>query len=227
MTTHRAREEEAEGVERLLGQLADARFSPDADQLARGRAAVLAAHSAAGPSPTPGVWRGRLLLRGWPLAVASAVLLIASGSLVAAESGPGQPFYGLRLSIGALTEPREEPAHDRWLASRLDERLTEVRAAARDGDGHGARAAIDAYLRTLAELSLDGITDPAIVTLLERHEGTLTELLSTAPGQSTGGLRDALDAANKVSTLQPPAESAAPRPTPPAGGGASPPGSRP
>jgi hypothetical protein len=209
------------GVEILLAQYADGRLSPDADQLARGRAAILTALATAEPWPARAVARRRLL-RGWSLAAASAALVLGSGGLVAAESGPGQPFYGLRLAIGALTEPADEPAHDRWLASRLDERLTEVRAAARDGDGRGAQAAIDAYLNTLSELTDNGITDPAILALLQRHHDTLEQLLTVAPDQSADGLQQALDAADDASAGAPPVDGV-PHPTPPGGAGESPP----
>ena len=133
-----------------------------------------------------------------PLAAAFAVLLIAGGGLAAAESGPGQPFYGLRLALGWVTLPGEEPAHDRGLADRLDDRLTEARAAARSGDGRGAQAAINEYLHTLSQLTSNGITDPAILALLQHHQDTLHELLSVAPAQAADGVQEAIDAAGNA-----------------------------
>lgn len=203
----------ADELELLIDRYATTRLAPAAGRLAQGRAATLAAFATAAPAPAPG---RRLLLRGWSLAAACGVLLIAGGGLVAAESGPGQPFYGLRLALGSVTLPGEEPAHDRGLADRLDDRLTEVRAAARNGDGRGAQAAIGEYLHTLSQLTSNGITDPAIFALLQHHQDTLHELLSVAPPQAADGVQEAIDAAGN-------AGGAVSHPTPPQGAGESPP----
>jgi hypothetical protein len=211
----------ADDVELLIGRYAAVRLAPDPDQIARGRAAVLAAPVAAGAMPAPSPRRRHPFLRGWSLAAAFALLLVAVGSLVAAESGPGQPLYGLRLAIGSVTLPVGEPAHERGLAAQLDDRLTEVGAAAEIGDGRGVRAAIHEYLRTLSELTRNGVTDPAILALLQRHQDTLQQLLSVAPTQATDGVQEALDAAGNVSGVIPPTESAVAHPTPPQGAGES------
>jgi hypothetical protein len=200
-------------LELLIGRYATSRLAADPEHLARGRATVLAAFAAAALVPAP---RRRSVLHGWSLATAFGVLLIASGGLVAAESGPGQPFYGLRLALGSVTLPGEEPAHDRGLADQLDDRLTEVRAAARSGDGRGAQAAIGEYLHTLGQLTSNGITDPAILALLQHHQDTLQELLSVAPAQAADGVQDAIDAATT-------AGGTVPHPPPPQGATESPP----
>jgi len=201
----------ADEVEVLIDRYATTRLGPDPRKLAEGRAVMLAAFATAAPTPAP---RRRPVLRGWSLAAAFGVLLIAGGGLVAAESGPGQPFYGLRLALGSVTLPGEEPAHDRGLAAQLDDRLTEVGAAARSGDGRGAQAAINEYLHTLNELSRNGVTDPAILALLQRHQDMLQELLAVAPAQATDGVQEALDAAGTVG-------GAVPHPTPAQGAGES------
>jgi len=203
----------ADELELLIGRYATTRLGPDLDQLESGRAAMLVAFATAVHAPGP---RRRPLLRGWSLAAAFGVLLIAGGSLVAAESGPGQPFYGLRLALGSVMLPGEESAHDRGLADQLDDRLTEVRAAARSGDGRGAQAAINEYLHTLSQLTSNGITDPAILALLQHHQDTLHELLSVAPAQAADGVQEAIDAADN-------AGGDVTRPTPPQGAAESPP----
>jgi hypothetical protein len=208
-------------MEVLVDRYAAVRLAADPDQLARGRAAVM--RSFIQTAATPPAPRRHPLLRGWSLVAAFGMLLIAASSLVAAESGPGQPFYGLRLAIGSATLPLEEPAHERGLAGQLDDRLTEVGAAARSGDSQGAGAAISEYLRTLTELSRDGVTDPAILALIQRHRETLQQLLSVAPAQATSGVRQALDATNKVNGVDAPAGSVVPHPTPAQGAGQSPP----
>jgi hypothetical protein len=200
----------------LIDRYATARLTPAPDQLGHGRAEMLAAFAMVAHMPAP---RRRSVLRGWSLAAAFGVLLITGGGLVAAESGPGQPFYGLRLALGSVTLPGEEPAHDRGLADQLDDRLTEVRAAARNGDGRGAQAAISEYLHTLSQLTTDGITDPAILALLQHHQDTLHELLSVAPAQAADGVQDAIDAATNAGVT-------APHPTPPQGAAESPPATR-
>jgi hypothetical protein len=213
---------EADDVEVLIERYATTRLTPDPDQLATGRAAVLAVFAPSRSMPARPRQASRRFLRGWSLAAACALLLIGGGGLVAAESGPGQPFYGLRLAIGSMTLPGAEPAHERGLAAQLDDRLTEVRAAARHGDGRGAQAAINEYLHTLTELTLNGVTDPAILALLQRHQDTLQDLLSVAPAQATDGVQRALDAAGNVNGVVPPMESAVPHPTPRQGAGQSP-----
>jgi hypothetical protein len=199
-------------LELVIGRYATSRLAADPEHLASGRATVLAGFATAAHVPAP----RRSVLRGWSLATAFGVLLIAGGGLVAAESGPGQPFYGLRLALGSVTLPGEEPAHDRGLADQLDDRLTEVRAAARSGDGRGAQAAIGQYLHTLSQLTSNGITDPAILALLQHHQDTLQELLSVAPAQAADGVQDAIDAAGNAGVT-------VPHPTPPQGAAESPP----
>jgi hypothetical protein len=201
---------DADALEVLLDRYAATRMAPDPDQLARGRIRMLAAFVRVAAKPARS--RRPALLRGWSLSAAFALLLIGASGLVAAESGPGQPFYGLRLAIGSVTLPVEEPAHDRGLAAQLDDRLKEVGDAAQVGDGRGAGVAISEYLRTLSELTRNGVTDPAILALLQRHQDTLQQLLSVAPAQAADGVQKALDAASNVGV---------PHPAPPQGAGSS------
>jgi hypothetical protein len=129
--------------------------------------------------------------------------------------------YGLRLAIGSVTLPVEEPAHDRGLAAQLDDRLKEVGDAAQVGDGRSAGVAISEYLRTLSELTRNGVTDRAILALLQRHQDTLQQLLSMAPAEAADGVRKALDAASSVGV-------GAPHSTPPqAAGSSAPPAGKP
>ncbi|MGZ6299805.1 MAG: hypothetical protein ACXWMN_04850, partial [Candidatus Limnocylindria bacterium] len=196
---------------------------PNQGELASGRASFLAAVASAAPDAIPARRARRPLLRGWSLAAACALLLAAASGLVAAESGPGQPFYGLRLALGSLTVPGDEPAHERALAGQLDDRLSEVGAAARIGDGRGALAAIHEYLNTLRELTRNPVTDPEIVALIQLHENRLQQLMAVAPAQATDGVQQAIDAAGKVSGVVPPTQTAVPHATPQPGEGQSPP----
>jgi len=189
---------ETADIELLLGRYANERLEPQRGELSAARVAVLAAWAGVGSKASP---PRRSLLRGWSVAGAAAMLVIAGAGLAAAESGPGQPLYGLRLAIGNVTLPLDEPAHQRGLADQLDDRLSEVGAAARTGDLLGARAAIDEYLHTLRELSRDGVTDPAILALLQRHQDALHDLLAVTPAQAAGGVQQAIDATAKVNAV--------------------------
>jgi hypothetical protein len=212
----------ASDPELLVDRYAATRLSPSPGQLASGRASFLAA-AASARSEAIHARTPRHPLRGLSLAAAFALLLVAGSGLVVAESGPGQPFYGLRLAIGSLTLPGDEAAHERGLAGQLDDRLSEVGAAARSGDGRGALAAIREYLNTLRELTRNPVTDPAILALIQRHETKLQQLIGLAPAQATDGVQQAIDAAGKVSGVVPPTETAIPRATPQQGSGQTPP----
>lgn len=179
-----------------LERFATTGLAPRSDQLERGRAAVLHAFTQRPARRAHG-------LRAWSLAAALGLILVAAGAVVAAESGPGQPLYGLRLAIGSITLASEEPAHGRGLAHQLDDRLAEAGVAARKGDGRAADAALSEYLHTLSELTRNGISDPDILSLLQRHQDTLQELLSVAPAEATGGVQQALSAAGHASQAIP------------------------
>lgn len=189
-----------------LDRYAATGLAPRSDQLDRGRAAALHAFAERRIS------RGARALRGWSMAAALGLVLVAAGAAVAAESGPGQPFYGLRLAIGSITLAGEEPAHERGLAHQLDDRLAEAGVAARQGDGRAAQAALSEYLHTLSELSRNGISDPDILDLLQRHQDTLHELLSVAPAEATGGVQQALSAAGHAGQAIP-SDPSGPRPS--------------
>jgi hypothetical protein len=180
-----------------LERFATTGLAPRSDQLDRGRTAVLHAFTQRRPA------RHAHGLRAWSLAAGLGLMLVAAGAVVAAESGPGQPLYGLRLAIGSITLATEEPAHGRGLAHQLDDRLAEAGVAARNGDGRAADAALNEYLHTLSELTRNGISDPDILTLLQRHQDTLQQLLSVAPAEATGGVQQALSAAGHASQAIP------------------------
>ncbi len=197
----------AEGLER---QLASA-LAPDPVRLQRARAAVLASYQATFESAARRP--ARPSVRGWAMAGAFAVLLVGGAGVVAAESGPGEPFYGVRLAIGSLLLPNEAAARDRGLASELDDRLAEARLASRDGDVAALTAALQAYRRTLSELSTGGISDPSVIGALQRHQEVLQGLITNAPGNAQDGLQQALHEAQLAADTTP---KAIPSPAPPA-----------
>ena len=202
--------DEAEMAEGLERQLASA-LAPDPVRLQRARAAVLASYQT---TLEPARQRpARPLVRGWAMAAAFAAMLVGGAGLVAAESGPGQPFYGVRLAIGSLLLPSEAAARDRGLANELDDRLAEARLASRDGDAVALTAALQAYRQTLSELSNGGISDPSVIGALQRHQDVLQGLINTAPGNAQDGLQQALHQAQLAAETTP---KAIPSPAPPA-----------
>lgn len=206
----------ATDLDDALDRYATDGLAPSAVELDRGRATVL--HAFVDGRETR---RRAHRLRGWSLAAAFGLILVMAGAAVAAESGPGQPFYGLRLAIGSITLASEEPAHGRGLAHQLDDRLAEAGVAARSGDGRAAEAAISEYLRTLNELTSNGISDPDILDLLQRHQDALQQLLSVAPAEATGGVQQALSAAGHAGQGIP-SDAGAAHPTPQENEGVSP-----
>jgi hypothetical protein len=177
-------------------------LSPDKAQLSRMRDKVVLAYLGRAARTHEDVRASRSWARTWSFALALALLLLGS-VVVAAESGPGQPFYQLRLTIASFTLPSHGTARERGLAAQLDDRLSEADAAVRNGDGRAAEAALQAYLHTLAELERDGTLEPAVLADLEHHLDVLRALLNRAPAQATSGLQQAIDEANHASGATP------------------------
>jgi len=195
-----------------LARQLESALEPDPARLRRARGAVVAAYDA---GYRPAMRHAAPPARRWAVALAFATLLVASAGFVAAESGPGQPFYEARLAFGSLLLPGEGAARDRGLASELDDRLTEAQAAARRGDTAGLRAALAAYRRTLDDLTRGGIADPSVLGELQRHQAVLQDLLSATPDAAQPGLQQALQNATKAAgppATEPP--SIAPHATP-------------
>jgi hypothetical protein len=200
-------------AERLERHAVDA-MSPDKAQLSRMRNTVVLAYVGRAIRAPEGVRASRPWARRWSFALALALVVLGSG-VVAAESGPGQPFYPFRLAISSFTLPANGMARERGLAAQLDDRLNEADAAVRNGDGRAAEAALQAYLHTLAELERDGTLEPAVLEDLEHHLDVLRALLDTAPAQATSGLQQAIDEANHASGATPTGKPAGgPHPSP-------------
>ena len=200
-------------IERLERYAVEA-LSPDRAQTSRMRGAVVVAFVRR-PVASDAAWLPRPWARRWSSALALALVVAVSG-VAAAESGPGQPFYGLRLAIASFTLPAQGAAREHGLAQQLDERLTEADAAVRHGDGPAAQAALEAYLRTLAELERGNI-DRAVVADLQHHLDVLQALISQVPSEATSGLQQAIDEAGHASGVVPSTSPSTPsQPSPPA-----------
>ncbi|MBF6606777.1 MAG: hypothetical protein IVW53_14505, partial [Chloroflexi bacterium] len=129
-------------------------FSPPPEVVARTRESLVSEFRAATLQPRPvAAWRSRAPARRFTASLLAVGLLAGSVGLVSAQSGPGQPFYGLRLAIETVSlPPRGTQARIDAEAARLTARFTEAESAAWAGDPGGLVAALDAYTAGLRDL---------------------------------------------------------------------------
>lgn len=188
-----------------LEAYAEARLSPDPATAARMRARVLAvAHRQAdlrrgdagltivpstirqGPAieadatgrparPSASGRRARLAA-----AMLAAVLVLGGAGVAAvAASGPGGALYEARLTAERLVLPAEPSVRALAELERLDLRLREAEAAARDGDVAALIAALGAYERILGEATdaVVAVDDPVAEAALEAGVGRNVDVL--------------------------------------------------
>jgi hypothetical protein len=135
----------------------EAAFAPDPARLDAMRSALLvefAAASTAMVRPAPDRRRPGWVSRGLVAAVAAVLTLVMAVGLAAAADGPGQPFYGVRLTIEQLNLPSAANPEARLQAeiARLDTRLSEAQQAMQAGDDGAVDAALTAYMTELRAL---------------------------------------------------------------------------
>jgi hypothetical protein len=178
----------------------DDAFAPDPAALGRIRAQVAAefrAKASSRPSDARGRSRWLVPLRPAAAFALALGLLAVSVGFAAANSGPGQPFYGLRLAAEELTLPASGAARLDSQLSRLDERLAEARQAAQAGDAGAVAAALEAYRQDLAETLTEARSSGAGVSLildtLAVQQRVLDELRSTVPASASHGIDQAID----------------------------------
>ena len=187
-------------VEDLVRRYAVGRHGMTDDERRRLRTATLAAFEAQ-VAPRSQRRPARIAPRGLALGVALVALLALVGTAVAAESGAGQPFYGLRLTLESLTLPRDGSARTQALLAQLDRRLAEASRETERGNGPGVADAVRAYLATLDEMSGgigSGVSQTAIEAGLERHVTILQRILGSAPPNAQGGVQRALHQAEQA-----------------------------
>jgi hypothetical protein len=139
--------------------------------------------------------------RALAVALAIAAMVALAGTVAAAESGPGQPFYGIRLSVESLTLPSGGSARTEALLAQLDRRLDEARQESARGNTGGVADAVRAYLATLDEMSGgigQGVSQTAVEAGLERHVSALQDILRSAPSAAQPGLEQALQHARRA-----------------------------
>lgn len=209
-------------LESLLERYAAALTPSDRERTELRGATLQAAADRASARPA-GRSTARRSARPWALAGALAAVLVVAGTVAAAQSGPGQPFYHLRLAIESLTLPAQGSARVDALLGQLDTRLSEARAASQRGSEPAVQDAVQAYLDALAQLTASGAPTAdasAVQAQLERHTATLQSILQGAPAPAKTGLQQALDQTVRAQQAVQGHPSAAPaataHPTPPA-----------
>jgi hypothetical protein len=186
-------------IERRLDSFARARLSPDPQAAARMRARVMreARLRFAAPmplSPTSEVVALRRSPRrtrrlGLSVLAAAVWLGVMVGSISAAQAGG--PLYGARMWIENVTLPVDATARATAELARLDDRLTEVIAAAARGDAGAVQAALDAY-RAIADTAIataagSDALEALVSKALDAHLAVLTGVADklTARGNDT------------------------------------------
>lgn len=223
-----------------LEAYAEARLSPDPATAARLRARVLAvAHRQAdlrrgdaGLTIVPSTIRqgpgieahatGRSGRRSAPgrrarlaaAMLAAALVLGGAGAAAVAAAGPGGALYETRLWAERLVLPAEPSVRALAELERLELRLAEARAAARDGDIPALTAALGAYERILDQATgaVVAADDPVAEAALEagvgRNVEVLHALVDQVPSTAGGAIGRAIDRAIErsdaaVDTIEP------------------------
>ncbi len=193
----------------LLGQYARVCLSPSRDTLSRVRSATLTAAAAAAAS-APEVGRQRSRMGARPAAAAFhprlaaavaavGVLLIGSVGFAAAQSGPGQPFYHLRLDLEAAgLPPAGSTARADADMDRAQARLNDIASAVARHDWNAAADAADAYADVVTPMS-----PPRNPKALEQFQANMTRQLNrltALKAQSPAQAATAMD--NAIARLQ-------------------------
>lgn len=162
---------------------------PEPEMLTRVRAALVAQFAAAHASRRP-TRRPRRLAFALGAAAALAAISIATA---VATSGPGTPFYDLRLALERWSLPAE--ASERAVArlDHLERRLAEARAASDRGNGPGVAIALAAYESQLAEAVGPGFAPPGLAVALERHRRILETMAPALPPEAQDEAVQALE----------------------------------
>lgn len=132
---------------------------------------------------------------------AVAILSLSTVGFTAAQSGPGQPFYRLKLNIEAVNLPPPSSL-DRLNADlgRADARLDDVAGSAAASDWNGAADAATAYLDVITTVGLpsDPSQMPAARDRLNGQLARLEKLRGTSRAPETAELDKAIAAVCKV-----------------------------
>ena len=188
----------------LLQSYARESLSPDEATLSRIGASVRAAFVAGTAVAVNVESRSPIGLRRRRVVAAMcavAVLTLSSVGFAAAQSGPGQPFYRVRLNIEAANLPAPSSL-DRLNTdlNRADQRLDEIVAAAAASDWNGAADATAAYIDVIASVYLpaDAASRGRVAARLDTQLARLEQLRATSKGSETARLDSAIAAVCKI-----------------------------
>lgn len=194
-------------IERRLELYARARLSSDPQAKARARARLMrearlqfdAARIAAHLVPTVAQASGRSFVRrvAMPLLAASVWLIVAVGSISAAQAGG--PLYATRLWIETASLPSSGAARLAAEFERLDARLGEATQAAARGDSGAVQAALDAYEQiadeTIASAAGDAALEAQVAAALDQHRVVLTAVADKLGAKGNDTATAAVEAA--------------------------------
>jgi hypothetical protein len=207
-----------EELERMLARYARVRLEPSQAQARRARAAVMEeawrrrldpqsilrasppSIAAARPSSTRRVpftgWGPRRLGVAFTAATLAGLLL---GSSVFAASRAGGPLYESRLALEALTLPADPTARVAAQLEHADARLGEAVEAGFRHDDRAVAAALDAYDRTLEDLSTaSGAPADQALAAIQLHRSVLLQLATQVPSAAAAGIDTALESSDKA-----------------------------
>ena len=121
------------------------------------------------------------------------------GSSVFAASRAGGPLYESRLALEDLTLPADPDARIAAQLAQADARLGEAVEAGFRHDDRAVAAALDAYDRTLEELtSASGAAADEAFEMIREHQAVLLQLAAQVPSTATNGIDLALANGNRV-----------------------------
>lgn len=181
-----------------LDRYAAGPLSPDPAALSRVESRLRAAFASANLEPADvrramrqGSGHGR---RALVAACTTALVVVSTAGIVAAESGPGEPFYRTRLSVEAFFLPSAgSPGRIEADVERAQARLDEALRASSSANWSAETDAIGAYLDVVASMSMP--QDPADRTLVQQR---LAAQMTTLVGLSNGAQSQAREAARRA-----------------------------
>ena len=195
-------------IEQRLDAYARVRLSPTERATARMRARVmrearlaLARGSTASLPVSIDAARARrrgLIRRGAGLLVAAGLTLtVAGGAMAAAQAGG--PLYPTRMWLETIALPADGAARADADLVRLEERMLEVIAAAREGDRAAVAAALLAYQQIADDALIAAHGDEAAIDririALDRHLAILEAVAAKVPPQASEAMRRNIDRA--------------------------------
>ena len=193
-------------LEQRLDAYARARLSLAPDAAARIRARVMrdARLTLGSAANSPGLtiagarsvshvngWNRARLRRGGALLLAAGLAVGVLGGTAAAAQ-PGGPLYGPRIWVEEITLPGDPSQRAAAELRRLESRIGEIEAAARNGDQGAVAAAIAAYGQIADEALGQAGTDASLLDLLrlalDRHLAVLQAVAATAPAEAQAAI---------------------------------------